>query len=101
MAVGIGAISFSRAAINTSHSETVSMLWSTPALIYTCPTLQRFGVNSDEGRANCYVVSFRNASFVTTSVSVAHMFISNCTGVTFRLDLTDANARIICRNDFF
>ncbi len=101
MAVGIGAISFSRAAINTSHSESVSMLWSTPAFVYACPTLQRFGVNSDEGRANCFVSQFRNASFVTTNVSNAHMFISDCTGVTFRLDLTDANARIICRNDFF
>lgn len=101
MAVGIGAISFSRGAINTSHSETVSMLWSDPAFIYACPTLQRFGVNSDEGRANCYLVQFRDANFVTTNVSNAHMFIANCTGVTFRLDLTDANARIICRNDFF
>ena len=101
MAAGIGAISFFRAAINTSHSETVSMLWSAPAFIYACPVLQRFGVNSDEGRANCFVSQFRDANFQTTNVSNAHMFIEGCTGVTFRLDVTDAQARIICRNDFF
>jgi hypothetical protein len=101
MAVGIGAISFFRAAINTSHSETVSMQWSTPEFIYACPVLQRFGVNSDEGRASCFITQFRNASFQYVTVSAAHLFIQNCTGVTFRLDVTDAQARIICRNDFF
>ena len=86
-------------AINTSWTETTQHNFA-PSRVWSRPLLQRLVTNDDDAQANAFVTATVSGG-VTNNANRAGVVVTNCTRVTFRVEVTNAFARYACVTIFF
>src|SRR5437879_3200018 len=81
-------------------TQTVTHTWMNPSSIWGQATLRLIATHHSNASANAVVTQTRDAQMVWTNVFHIAQFADNCTGITYAVGVTNADASILCITEF-
>jgi hypothetical protein len=81
-------------------THTISHTWPNPSSIWGHATLRSIATHDSNALANAVVTQTRDAQLVWHDVFHIAQFADNCTGITYQIGVTNADASALCITEF-